>query len=218
MDTVVFWKERWDSGQIGFHEGRVNDSLVAHGPTVLPAGARVLVPLCGKTRDLAWLRDRGHAVVGVELVEAAVGAYFAESGCEPTRSRLGPFVAWTGDGVTILQGDLFAAHPGLLGTFGAWWDRAAMVALPPERRGAYASLLRSLLSPGAVGLQAVLEYDPAKRSGPPFSITEAEVEREYGGWTRLRRIERTSVLEDRDRQQGLDWFDQHLWEARVPGP
>ena len=38
----------------------------------LAKGAAVLVPLCGKSLDLVWLAEQGHAVIGVELAEAFV--------------------------------------------------------------------------------------------------------------------------------------------------
>ncbi len=71
-----FWKTRWQAGQIGFHEGRPNAFLEAHAAR-LGIARRVLVPLCGKSVDLAYLAGLGHDVVGVELVEEAAAACFA---------------------------------------------------------------------------------------------------------------------------------------------
>ena len=68
-----FWRDRWQAGQIGFHEGRPNSFLERFADR-LPRGGRVLVPLCGKAEDLAYLAGRGHEVVGVELVEDAGGS------------------------------------------------------------------------------------------------------------------------------------------------
>ncbi len=57
-----FWHERWRSGQIGFHQSAVEPQLeAAIGRARSSAsGRRVFVPLCGKSLDLLWLRDRGH--------------------------------------------------------------------------------------------------------------------------------------------------------------
>ena len=60
-----FWKERWVRGEIGFHQAEVEPGLVTHLGGLAPT--RVLVPLCGKSLDLAWLATQGHQVVGVEL-------------------------------------------------------------------------------------------------------------------------------------------------------
>lgn len=71
-----FWHARWSSNEIGFHLPQVNPHLLEFWPTLgLPAGSRVLVPLCGKTLDMAWLMAQGHRVLGVELSRTAVEAF-----------------------------------------------------------------------------------------------------------------------------------------------
>ncbi len=61
-----FWQDCWQRGDIGFHQPRVLPLLQKHWPTLaLPAGGRVLVPLCGKSLDMRWLAEQGHRVLGV---------------------------------------------------------------------------------------------------------------------------------------------------------
>jgi hypothetical protein len=81
-------------GQIGFHEGAPNAFLQEH-VAKLGASRQVLVPLCGKSEDLAFLAARGHAVVGVELVEDAVRAFFSEHGLTPAVTARGGFTAYS---------------------------------------------------------------------------------------------------------------------------
>ncbi len=72
-----FWQERWAHNEIGFHLDDVHPGMRRHWPRLaLPDGATVLVPLCGKSLDLAWLAGQGFNVVGVELSEKAVEAFF----------------------------------------------------------------------------------------------------------------------------------------------
>lgn len=79
-----FWQDRWASNQIGFHQREVNPYLQRHWPVLgLPEGAKVLVPLCGKSLDLVWLESQGYPVMGVELSEHAVEAFFSEQGLVP---------------------------------------------------------------------------------------------------------------------------------------
>ncbi|WP_246614962.1 hypothetical protein [Agarivorans litoreus] len=79
-----FWHQKWEKDEIGFHEGEVNRFLYDYFNVLkLAAGARVFVPLCGKTRDIAWLLDKGMKVVGVELSEHAIKQLFAELNLEP---------------------------------------------------------------------------------------------------------------------------------------
>ena len=68
-----YWHERWGENRIAFHEKQANALLVEHFKRLeLDAGARVFVPLCGKTLDIGWLLGRDLRVVGVELSELAV--------------------------------------------------------------------------------------------------------------------------------------------------
>lgn len=54
-----FWHKRWADNQIGFHQRQVNGDLQQYWPSLgLAPGSQVLVPLCGKSLDLAWLAGR----------------------------------------------------------------------------------------------------------------------------------------------------------------
>lgn len=169
-----FWKARWREGQIGFHEGRPNGLLVAHAKELGPPG-RVLVPLSGKSEDMAYLASLGHEVVGVELAETAAVDFFREHGLEVEPREHGPFVERSAGGITILQGDIFDATPEWLGEFTAFYDRAAIVALPPELRPRYAAHLRALAGEKTPGLVITFEYPQEEMEGPPFSVPEAEL-------------------------------------------
>ena len=174
------WFARWRDGRIGFHEGRPNDMLERHLAR-LGTARRVLVPLCGKAEDLAFLAAHGHQVIGVELVEDAVRAFFAEHDLTPEVSARGPFTAYTAGAITLLAGDIFATTPELLGPVDALYDRAALIALPPEVRPRYVAHLRGLLPAGARGLVISLEYPEDAMSGPPFSVREPEVRQLFAG-------------------------------------
>ena len=63
METK-FWIERWEEGQIGFHQSEVNAHLQNFWPKLdIPEGSQILVPLCGKTHDLLWLLKEGYKVL-----------------------------------------------------------------------------------------------------------------------------------------------------------
>ncbi len=179
-----FWSERWREGRIGFHEGRPNAFLARHVAR-LGARRRVLVPLCGKSEDLAFLAAQGHAVVGVELIEDAVRAFFVEHGLTPEVTAHGAMVAYQaalGTGtVLLLAGDVFATTPALVGAIDALYDRAALIALPPALRTRYVAHARALLPADAPALVITLEYDQARMDGPPFAVLEAELRALYAG-------------------------------------
>jgi len=175
-----FWHHRWAEGKIGFHEGQPNARLVKYGAR-LGAGRRVLVPLCGKAIDLAYLAEQGHAVIGVELVEQAAQEFFA--GTSPTITRHAEHVEYAAGGVSIFVGDIFTTTAALLGPLDALYDRAALIALPPELRPRYAAHVRALIAPGSPGLLITLEYPQAAMDGPPFSVGAPEVHALYAGVT-----------------------------------
>jgi thiopurine S-methyltransferase len=175
-----FWRARWREGRIGFHLDRPNPHLVRHAAALFdgqaPGAQRILVPLCGKSVDLAWLaaREGAPSVVGVELVEDAARAFFTEQGLPAHRTHDGPLVRWEGGTVEIVVGDFFDVTRAELGGFAACFDRAALVALPPATRPSYVAHLRSLLDPGARVLLVTFEHD-APGDEPPFSVPEPEV-------------------------------------------
>lgn len=179
-----FWETVWNEGRIGFHEGRPNELLAAHVEALGPKG-RVLVPLCGKAYDLAFLAKRGHEVIGIELVETAVQAFFDEQGLEPTRSRRGTFEVYSAARITIFQGDFFAATPADIGPITAFYDRAALVALPPQMRSRYVAQLNALAGADRPGLMVTFEYPVGALEGPPFSVPEAELRSHFPEVTRL---------------------------------
>ncbi|PAA53692.1 hypothetical protein BOX15_Mlig002991g1 [Macrostomum lignano] len=94
------WKDQiWAEGQIGFHQEVVTPALVkwwSQAVSQLPEGKRdavsVLVPLCGASRDLAWLlaRPEVSSVCGIEISELALQRLLSENpqiGDDPSRRR-----------------------------------------------------------------------------------------------------------------------------------
>ncbi|MEZ5081033.1 MAG: thiopurine S-methyltransferase [Thermoleophilia bacterium] len=174
-----FWHERWQRGQIAFHEGTTNQRLSAcfHELACAP-GSRVFVPLCGKTRDIAWLLGHGYHVVGAELSPLAVEELFRELDVEPAVSDDGRVLHHSDPDLRVHVGDIFDLTPDTLGPVDAVYDRAAFVALPADLRARYVDHLVRLTG-AAPQLLVTMDYDQALMSGPPFSIDEAEVRARY---------------------------------------
>jgi thiopurine S-methyltransferase len=172
----AFWRSRWQEGRTRFHEGKPNAYLSKHADW-LSKSTRVLVPLCGKTEDLAFLAGRGHEVIGVELVEDAVRQFFAAHDATPAIAQRGGFAIYSAGAITVFAGDFFATTAELLGPVDAIYDRAALIALPPEMRARYVPHVRAV-TPGATReLLVTLEYPAGSYNGPPFSVDDAEVRR-----------------------------------------
>lgn len=165
------WIGRWQEGRIGWHEPAGNASLRRHWPW---RDRRVLVPLCGKSVDLLWLESQGNEVVGVELSDIAVRAFFDENDIACRQSGGGRRFDAVDRRITIHCGDYFEFDAG---GCDAHYDRGALVALAPALRERYVTHTNSLLSDDARQLVITIEYDQAVVEGPPFSIPQSEIKR-----------------------------------------
>ncbi|MCP5081782.1 MAG: thiopurine S-methyltransferase [Alphaproteobacteria bacterium] len=174
MDPV-FWHQKWNDNQIAFHEREGNVLLAAHFKDLgLAEGARVFVPLCGKTRDIAWLLAKGCRVAGAELSRLAVEQLFEELGVEPEITTQGALTRFAAPDLDIFVGDIFDLTQATLGPVDAVYDRAAFVALPETMRGDYSRHMAEITAT-APQLLITFEYDQAVMPGPPFSIPTGEV-------------------------------------------
>lgn len=171
-----FWHERWRTNDIGFHQPHVHTLLQRHWQRLpAPANGRVLVPLAGKSRDIHWLRSAGHTVVGVELSSLAIEQFFGEAGLRPTRGRRGLFETWDADGITMMAGDFFNLTAADVSNVDAVYDRAALIALPPDMRMRYARHMGEIVPIGATMLLIAIDYPDGEIAGPPFSVTSDDV-------------------------------------------
>nr|WP_010130821.1 thiopurine S-methyltransferase [Microbulbifer agarilyticus] len=174
-----FWLDKWHKNEIGFHNPDAHPLLVTHLDALgLAARARVFLPLCGKTLDIAWLLQNGFRVVGAELSELAIQQLFAQLGIEPQVSNVGNAKHYRGGQLEVFVGDIFELTRDALGPIDAVYDRAALVALPEAMRTAYAAHLIGLTC-GANQLLLAIDYDQNKLPGPPFCVDAAEVHRLY---------------------------------------
>ncbi|EFQ64510.1 thiopurine S-methyltransferase [Pseudomonas sp. FP597] len=190
-----FWQERWARNQIGFHLPEVNPYLQKHWPGLaVEEGAKVLVPLCGKSLDLMWLASQCHRVLGVELSEQAVETFFDEQNLTPRITRRGEFKVYQADAIEVWCGDFFALDAQALADCTALYDRAALIALPPLMRAQYAEHLNVVLRPGCQGLLITLDYDQTQKAGPPFAVTDEEVRMLLGEHWSLEVLEQQDIL------------------------
>ncbi|HEY6132017.1 MAG TPA: thiopurine S-methyltransferase [Halioglobus sp.] len=188
-----FWHQKWERGETGFHEKEANLLLIHHFEKLhAEADGRVFLPLCGKTRDIAWLLAGGYRVVGAELSALATKELFRELDLQPEISTAGKLTCYSARNIDILVGDIFDVSAGDLGTVNALYDRAALVALPAGVRGQYASHLINITG-AAPQLLVTLEYDQQGLAGPPFSVDENEIQRRYGATYQCQCVESYAV-------------------------
>lgn len=235
-DRLRSWKDKWEKHELGWHLPTVNPALERFFHELMPEsmqpsapmGPRILMPLCGKTADMAWLARRGISVLGIEGVRSAVDEFAEEN------SVMGHSVAITIPGideknfrghavligvgeegstrgappppVIFVEGDFFkltSEDARALVPCDAAFDRGSLVAIQPALREHYAKILTELIVPGGRVLLVVVEHDPFPdgRLGPPFEVTEQDVMRLYSNAFTIKQLGRSEVSNDKRRRE-----------------
>ena len=201
-----FWHRRWQKNEIGFHMTDPHHFLQQFFPLLQSQPTdRVFVPLCGKSPDLVWLREEGLKVIGIELSRTAIEAFFDENGLPGQWADETGIPFYAAEGYKLYCGDFFSLPAAELTGVCAYYDRGALVALPPEMRVRYAAHLSSLLSSGSRVLLVSYSYNQSETKGPPFSVPQQELETLFADSFRI------EILSEED---GL-WSHQGLLERGV---
>ncbi len=209
-----FWLERWEREEIGFHQSEINPHLRQYWQEFHPtSGSEVFVPLCGKSIDMLWLRKQGHSVLGVELSDIAVQAFFIENGYTPHHVAHEKFNVCEADDIRILCGDFFDLGKGDVAKVKAVYDRASLVALPPDMRERYVQHLMTILPPTTKILLITFDYPQAEMSGPPFAVSAGEVEALYSEHAEVRLLAELDVLTQNPRfqERGLSRLQENIF-------
>lgn len=209
-----YWLERWEREETGFHQNEINPYLRQYWQELnLAHGSEVFVPLCGKSRDMLWLREQGHAVLGVEFSAMAVQAFFEENGYTSHHVTGEKFARCEAEGIRILCGDFFDLGKEDLVKTRAVYDRASLVALPPEMRVRYACHLLSILPPATQILLVTFDYPQPEMEGPPFAVSPDEVEALYQKYVEIRLLKQMDILaqEPRFQKRGLSRLRESIF-------
>lgn len=208
-----FWIDSWRNREIGFHQAATHPALIQCWADAA-RGRTVLVPLCGKTLDMLWLAQRGHDVVGVELVEDAVLEFFSDNQLGYSVSEVAGMRCYRAEQhtISIFAGDFFQFAKAWDGAaFDSLFDRGALVALPSELRPDYVAACKHLLVARPGGLLISFEYDQRQMQGPPFSVDAAELAQHWGQQLQLQsQLDMLDAL-PKARASGLSRLDEYWW-------
>ncbi|XP_030847535.1 probable thiopurine S-methyltransferase isoform X1 [Strongylocentrotus purpuratus] len=149
------WAAAWYDGDCKDANREVSKWLKEHSDKLTggKANCRILVPMCGATRDLQWLIDEGHEVIGLELVDKALHLFLDRHRIKYTTSQ----VPSVNDGkcykskdkkLALYRCNIFEMDMSLIGKVDCVWDCGAMTDIPPAERKEYAEILLSVLKPG----------------------------------------------------------------------
>lgn len=188
METE-FWIKAWNEGRTSFHQESYNPKLIKYFPIFkAKAQEKVLVPLCGKTKDLIWLQALGLEVHGFELHQHAIEDFFKENNLhQPNKLQNENFTIYTKENISISCGDFFDSKES--NRYDYIYDRAALVALPKAMRITYSNILKTAVKPQGKYLLIVYEYDESQMPGPPFSVSEKEIKDLYEDQFKIELIE-----------------------------
>jgi len=199
-DKISIWETQWQKGDISFHLPEVNPKLVDNIDELIGCEKsgdnvcrNILVPLCGKSKDLIHLHGLGHNVVGCEGVEQACTEFFSDNKIEYTRTPLegvdGTLFSSADGRLRLFQCDFLALTPEIVGTkIDSVWDIQSLVSINPRDRKQYVRTLRSLLADDFRYLLVTIEYEPFAHLGRPHSISYNAVKELFGSFSNVKFI------------------------------
>lgn len=209
----AYWLERWERNETGFHQTGTNPYLLEFWHTLqLNRDSTVFVPLCGKSHDMLWLRQQGHAVRGVELSATAAQAFFSENGLTTQNHAHSRFMHWEASDIAILCGDFFDLSAQDMRNVSAVYDRAALVALPPDLRKRYVNHLLQIVPANAQILLITLDYPQHEMTGPPFAVPLHEVTALFQAHAGITLLSQHNVLAQNPRfqERGLSRLEESV--------
>lgn len=171
-----FWFDSWEQGgsKTSFHRPDLHPYVTEYCTPEFLAGKRILIPLCGKTNEIAWFQQYADHVIGVELVQTAIQQYFDEHPQAYTKDGN----RYEAERLTIINDDLFSLTVEDVGYIDFVYDRASLIAFPLDMRMEYLSKMDALTPIGCQTMLITLEYFPLLQE-PPFSVDFEAVQNYY---------------------------------------
>jgi thiopurine S-methyltransferase len=199
-DKVAMWETQYStSGDKDWFRDAVNEKLLGHMEELVGPAARngqvesraILVPLCGRTKDMIYLYNQGHTVVGCEWVDSVCVQFFSENNIPFTKSpieSLGGSLYQSEDGrLRVYQCDFLLLTPELLNLkFDSVLDIQSLNHINPRDRKQYVRVVRSLVKDEFRYLLVTIEYEPFAHRGRPHSISYNAVKELFGSFSNIK--------------------------------
>lgn len=177
-----FWLGRWNDHNIGFHRDEYSENLTQYWDQFAQTTEPVFVPLCGKSKDLLFLAERGHKVIGVELSQKAIIDFFEGNGISFIKSEKDGLILYHSDLIDIFHGDFFDLKFAHLMSVKYVYDRASLVALPEDIRIRYVQFFCRELSSASIFLETINNKDSEK--SPPFYVSNIWIDQHFTAFQR----------------------------------
>lgn len=170
-----YWQKKWQAQDIRWHQPSAHPLLQTYADRLnLKKADVILVPLCGKAKDMIWLVEQGYRVIGVELSPIACEDFFSEWNVNVTKKQSGAFIHYQYQDLEIYCGDIFDLTAQQLPSIQAIFDCRALVALPADLRERYVQHLYVMAGQAARLLLLTVE-STSQVVGPPFSLNAEAV-------------------------------------------
>jgi len=197
-DKLSTWESSWSKGETPWQLADTNEKLLnnmdeligctRNGETTVKT---ILVPLCGKTKDMLYLYNKGHSVAGCEWVETAATQFFTDNNITFNKSPLENvegFLYQSEDGrLRIYQCDFLLLTTDVVDwKFDSVWDIQSLVSINPRDRKQYVRAVRSLLKYDFRYLLVTVEYEPFAHLGRPHSISYNAVKELFGSFSNIK--------------------------------
>lgn len=172
VSDPAFWEGLYERRQDGFDLRRETPVLARLlEESVVPAGARVAVPGCGRGHDARLLSRSGRPTWGFDFAPTAIA--------EARRLAASDFVAAGPDPAPLVfeERDVFTLPDAYPAAFDAVWEYTCFPAIDPARRPEYVEVLRRILVPGGRLVALFFPVDADCDGGPPFPSTREEIRR-----------------------------------------
>ena len=156
--------------------------------------------------------NQGHNVIGVEISEIAIDAFFNENNLDYTKNMSNDFISYKAKEVpiTIHCGDYFEFN---MSGIGALYDRGSLVAVEPSIRLKYIKHTKSLLHKAAYRFIISLDYKEGYVQGPPYAIKISEI---LSFWPDLKKTSSYNDIENSSpkfKKSGLKKLTESVWIA-----
>lgn len=156
----------------------------------------VLVPLCGSSLDLQWLAEQGHYVIGVDVSEIAIKNIIKNHDEPFQKSTNGSLTCYTSNSIELWCGNFLKLRQQWLPSVDAIYDKAALIALPVEKRLEYAQHLHALAQPHTQIFMNCFEYEQSEMPGPPFAVFIEELELLFGDTYHIKCLHTHSLFDE----------------------
>lgn len=214
--NISYWKNRWEKGNTGWHMDHIYPLLPKLWSQLnLPAEAKVLVPLCGKSMDLLWLLQKNFHVIGIEVSAKAIKEFERSSSLSFTCTNRGEHTVFEANSIEIWKDNFLDISPEVIGKVDAIYDKAALIALPPEVRKEYIPHLQSFCNSHTQILLQTFEYKQEEMQGPPFSVSQKELRTYFGPNFEIKLLFEKSKLDEFERfkERGLtSYFIENIYQ------